>query len=249
MINVELRAVLDKPHSSQDADSAPTRVQHAINAVLAYIRDHRVRVGDDLPSELQFARDLGVSRSVIREAIGALAALNLIDVGNGRRPRVGAINVSFIGLSLNQAVATEQISVLDVWDFRRGLELHAVALAAARRTDYEAYSIMSLAKRMFNLRDDLTKLVECDIAFHEAIAAASHNILLAQVAMSFSPLMNKAVPLAWSTLTTSEGVEGILQKHLAVAAAIENGNPEAAVQAMGEHFDRTVKAMLTASPL
>lgn len=225
-------------------EAAPTRVQHAINAVIEYIRGHQLRVGDDLPSEIQFARDLGVSRSVIREAIGALAALQLIDVGNGRRPRVSAVNVSVMGISLNHAVGTQQISVQDVWDFRRGLELHSVALAAARRTEEEAYRIMMLARQMSKLRDDLPKLVECDIAFHAAIAAASHNLLLAQVVTSFSPLMQEAVPKAWRTRTTPEAVDLIVQKHLAVAEAIADGDPDAAARAMGDHFDRSVEAML-----
>jgi DNA-binding FadR family transcriptional regulator len=243
-MNISVQPDLAVPARAEEG--APTRVQHAIDAMIDYIRRSNLRVGDDLPSELQFAKDLGVSRSVIREAIGALAALKLIDVGNGRRPRVSALNVSVMSLSLHHALGTRQISVQEVWDFRRGLELHSVALAAARRTDEEAFRIMMLARQMSKQRDDLPKLVETDVAFHQAIANASHNILVAQVVTSFTPLMQDAIPRAWRTRTTDEGVELIVQKHLAVAEAIAEGDPDAAVRAMGDHFDRSVEAMLAA---
>jgi DNA-binding FadR family transcriptional regulator len=45
-----------------------------MNAVTGYIRDQRLRVGDTLPGEAHFAELLGVSRAVMREAFGALAA-------------------------------------------------------------------------------------------------------------------------------------------------------------------------------
>jgi len=67
-------------------------VQQAMDAVSGYIREQALRVGDTLPGEAHFATELGVSRAVMREAFGALAALKLIDVGNGRKPRVGAID-------------------------------------------------------------------------------------------------------------------------------------------------------------
>lgn len=239
------RSLGGRPYS----DSAPSRVQHALNGIVDHIRAQGLRVGDDLPGEQQFAHDLGVSRTVVREAIGALAALNLVDVGNGRRPRVGAADVSFMSLSLAHAIGTAQVSFKDVWDFRRGIELHAAALAASRRTEEEAYRISFLARRMSDAGGDLSVRVGLDIEFHLAIAAASHNILLAQVVDSFSPLMKQAVPLAWRTRKTRNDINSILEKHLAVAEAITNGDPTAAMHAMDEHFDKTIESLVMANEL
>ncbi len=71
-----------------------TLVESATAAVRGHIDSNRLKVGDVLPSEGSFAADLGVSRPVMREAFHALAALGLIDVGNGRRARVGAMDGS-----------------------------------------------------------------------------------------------------------------------------------------------------------
>lgn len=63
-------------------DDGGSLVNRAIQAVRDHIRDNDLKVGDKLPGEGSFAADLGVSRAVMREAFGALAALGLIDVAN-----------------------------------------------------------------------------------------------------------------------------------------------------------------------
>ena len=113
-------------------------VERAIREVREHIRANDLKVGDTLPGEGRFATELGVSRAVMREAFGALAALKLIDVANGRRARVGAIDGSVMATSMAHAVTTTQISLAEVWDVRRTLELRTVELAAGHRTHHGA---------------------------------------------------------------------------------------------------------------
>ncbi len=181
-----------------------------------------------MPGEAHFAASLGVSRAVMREAFGALAALRLIDVGNGRKPRVAALDGSVIAASLDHAISTAQISVADVWDVRRTIEVRTAALAAATRSDAEAAAIAALAQAMAVDQHDLAKRTRHDIAFHHAIAKASHNPLFTQIVCSFEPLMEVAVPTAWRTRKTKRQQQIIIDRHLAVAAAIQARDPEAA---------------------
>lgn len=219
-------------------------VQSAMNAVTAYIRDNKLRVGDTMPGETHFATSLGVSRAVMREAFGALAALRLIDVGNGRKPRVGAINGSVIATSLDHAVTTAQITVPEIWDVRRTIEVRTAALAAELRTDAQAQQLRTLAEAMETDCEDLTKTTRHDIAFHELIARASHNGLFLQIVESFGPLMQVAVPTAWRTRTTKKQREIIIERHIAVANAIVARDVEAATAAMNAHFDDSVGELL-----
>ncbi|HZK99157.1 MAG TPA: FCD domain-containing protein [Caulobacteraceae bacterium] len=222
-------------------------VDQAVRAVNLHIQSRRLRVGDSVPGEGHFAASLGVSRGVIREAFGALAALKLIDVGNGRKPRVAAIDGSVIAASLDHAVNTAQITVPEVWDVRRTIELRTVALAAASRDDAEAACILGLAQAMATDADDRAAVTGHDIAFHVAIARAAHNALFLQIVTSFTPLMEVAVPTAWSTRTTPRQRRTIVDRHLAVARAIESRNVGAAIAAMDAHFDSAVRDLLTAS--
>ena len=219
-------------------------VTHATQAVRAHIRAHDLKVGDTLPGEGYFAEAVGVSRAVMREAFGALAALRLIDVGNGRRARVSAIDGSVIAASLDHAVATAQISVPEIWDVRRTLELRTAALAATERTDAEAEAILGIARSLMASDGDLAAITRHDIAFHEAIARASHNALFVQIISSFAPMMQVAVPAAWRTRTAEAQRQAMLEQHDKVAQAIADRDGDRALAAMTGHFDRSIGHLL-----
>jgi GntR family transcriptional regulator, transcriptional repressor for pyruvate dehydrogenase complex len=228
----------------QGATGDGSLVHRAMRAVTDHIRDQSLRVGETLPGEAHFAGELGVSRAVMREAFGALAALRLIDVGNGRKPRVAAMDGSVIATSLNHAVGTAQITVPEVWDVRRTIELRTAALAATSRTAEEAARIVALADAMAGSTDNFAEMTRHDIALHNAIANASHNALFVQIVGSFGPLMEVAVPAAWRTRTTQEQRTIIIDQHRAIALAIQEKDPAAAVAAMDGHFDASVGDIL-----
>ena len=81
-------------------------VQRTILKIAAVIRDEKLRVGDQLPSEGALVDAMEVSRTVVRESIGALAALGIVDVGNGRKPRVAAATAFPFIMSLAHSAQT-----------------------------------------------------------------------------------------------------------------------------------------------
>ena len=230
------------------ADSRPdeTRVQYVMRQVADYIGKGQLKVGDQLPSEAAFGERLGVSRPVVREAFGALAALNIIDTANGRRPRVSALSSQTLSISLDHAVRTEQITVQQVWETRRCLETETIALAAVRRSDDEALRIRDLARAMADAARGSPALIEADTAMHKAIADASRNALMAKIIGAFEPLLESAVPAAWRTRRTEDQHAAIIAKHLEMAEMVLQRDADAARKAMDEHFDRAIGALLAA---
>ena len=224
----------------------PSLVRQAMQAVTDHMRANNLRAGDSLPGEVHFAAALGISRPVVREAFGALAALRLVDVGNGRKPRVASLDGSAIAASLDHAVMTAQISVAEVWDVRRTIEVRTAELAARSRTPEEAREILALAQAIGDETDDLAAMTRDDIAFHQAIARATHNALFLHIVNSFGPLMEIAVPTAWSTRTAVEQRQLMVDRHLAVAQAIAAGDTAGAARAMDAHFDSSVGDLLKA---
>jgi len=212
-------------------------VDRAVRAVRNHIRDNDLKVGDTLPGEGAFAERLGVSRAVMREAFSTLAALHQIDVGNGRKARVAAIDGSVLSTSLDHAVATAQVSIDEIWDVRRTLELRTAELAAARRSDADARAILGHAEAMAAHRGDLDALTRHDIAFHQAIAKASGNVLLHTVIRSFESVMTVAVPTAWHARITANQQVAILEQHRRLAEAIADRDSVAALAEMNSHFD------------
>jgi DNA-binding FadR family transcriptional regulator len=99
-----------------------------------------------------------------------------------------------IGASLDHAVTTSQISVAEVWDVRRTLEMRIAALAAERRSDEQAEQILALAEAMVHDQGNMALVTAHDTAFHQRLAASTGNMLFTQIVRSFAPQMEIAVP-------------------------------------------------------
>jgi DNA-binding FadR family transcriptional regulator len=226
--------------------SGKTLVRTAIDAVKEHIRTHRLRVGDALPAESYFATQLGVSRPVMREAFGALAALKQIDVANGRRAKVGALDGSVLAESLEHAISTAQIGLSEVWDVRRTIEMRTAALAAVNASADQIERITALAESMAQDEAPHNATTDDDIAFHLAIAEASGNALFFKIVSSFVPLMRIAVPLAWQTRKSVVEQQDILDRHRRLALAIAQREPDQARDWMSSHFDEAIGASLVA---
>ena len=180
----------------------------------------------------------------MREAFGALAALKQIDVGNGRRARVGALDGSVLAESLEHAISTAQIGMSDVWDVRRTIEMRTAALAAVNASAQQIDRIVGLAEAMALDEQPHEATTDDDIACHLAIAEASGNALFFKIVTSFVPLMRIAVPLAWQTRKSAEEKHDILDRHRSLARAIAERKPDLAQQWMGSHLDEAIGASL-----
>lgn len=221
-------------------------VDQVISSLKARIRASGLGPGDALPSESAFALELGVSRAVVREAFRSMAALKLIDVGNGRRARVSKIDPSVLAIVLDHAVQTDQISIQQIYDVRRTIELRTVALAAMRRTDREAAEIVALAAAMRADLADLRSVMEHDIAFHEAIARASRNPMFNLIVGSFHVVTRETWHIGWKSRTSDADRMASIVCHEAIARAIHERDHDSAQTLMAEHFDHSVKALVAA---
>lgn len=222
---------------------SPNLTQDVFDAIKAHIRDNGLHTGDTLPSEAAIAARIGVSRTVVREAFGALSALKLIDVANGRLARVSAIDESVIALPLGHAVDTAQVTVSQVWDARRSLERRTAELAAMRRTKAEAQTILDLARALRRAGEDLATQVEHDIEFHTAIARASRNPVFVLLISSFSDVMRQTCPIGWRSRRTEAERLAVFDQHDRIGEAIDAGDPAAAENAMIAHFELSQKAL------
>ena len=215
-------------------------------AVQAHIRANHLAPGDTLPSENAIAEQMDISRTVVREAFRSMAALKLIDIGNGRRARVSAMDHSVLALVLDHVVQTNQITIQQILDVRRTVEMRTIALAALRRSDEEAEEIRRLAAAMRADFDDADRVMLHDIAFHEAIAAASKNPMFALIVGSFHVVTRQTWPIGWRARATDADRLANVACHEAIAAAVTDRDRARAEALMAEHFDNTVRILLAA---
>jgi len=240
---------LKAPHSpakrpKPEADEGETLVQKTSHAVIQFMRDHRLRVGDFLPSEAEVATSLNVSRTVVRESFGALAAMRIIDVGSGRRAKVGRVDHSAWSLAVDHAVHTNQISLHQVWDVRRTVEVRAVELAANRRTDDEARAMVAHAGAMRKSMANRPEMVRHDIALHALIAQASRNALLHTIISSFGTVVMQTGTAVEQP--NPDHLELMTTLHQRLASAIADRDAAAAIGAMTDHFYTSLRGLADA---
>ncbi|MBU1313772.1 MAG: FadR family transcriptional regulator [Alphaproteobacteria bacterium] len=218
----------------------------AVAAIARLIREKDLKPGDRLPAEAVLSKDLQVSRTVIREALRSLAALRLVELGAGKRPTVAELNDNAFGLMIEHGVVIDQIDIQQIYDARRTIEARTAALAALRRTEAEAEAIVAHAEAMasdFHLQE---RVMEHDISFHLAIARASRNPVFALILGAFQNVTRETWPIGWRSRSSDADRQAMNALHREIGEAIIAGDPGAATAAMNEHFDVSLKALVTA---
>jgi GntR family transcriptional regulator, transcriptional repressor for pyruvate dehydrogenase complex len=221
-------------------------VSDAIGAISRHIRDNDLMPGDRLPSEASMSKELNVSRTVVREAFRSLAAMRIIDLATGKRAAVAAIDHGAMSLMIEHGVHTDQINVQQIYDVRRTIETRIVTLAAIRRSDAEATDLLATAQAMQHAIDDPAELMELDLSFHLLLAQASRNPVFTLIVGAFQGITRQTWPIGWKSRPTAASRELMLATHGDIARAVAASDPQQAVAAMSQHFDESVRALLTA---
>jgi GntR family transcriptional regulator, transcriptional repressor for pyruvate dehydrogenase complex len=198
-----------------------------------------LRPGHKLPSEAELIEEYAVSRTVVREAVTRLRAEGLVETFQGRGSFVLAMPEP-TSFTVESAAIRTHHDVLDMIDFRLGIECEAAALAAARIERAGAESIQAALDAFVAAAPE--DQVETDFGFHRAVAAASGNRFYLDLLDSLGPMMillpRTRLGDAYS-LTDTGHVERVLLEHDNVASAIVAGDPDIASAAMRVHLGNT----------
>ncbi|WP_030611100.1 FadR/GntR family transcriptional regulator [Streptomyces fulvoviolaceus] len=202
-------------------------VEQAAERLRAQITGGDWPVGTRLPGETTLAKELGVGRSTVREALRALAGAGLV------QPRQGAGVFVIATESVEDWPARlRRAAVTDVYEVRMAVEVHAARLAAGRRTseDVAALELALAGRRAASASDDVA-FVDADIAFHAAVVAAAHNPVLADLFTEFTPVLRKGlVDLLALTGLRTDDPNTADDAHAALVGAVADGDAEAAAE-------------------
>lgn len=184
-----------------------------------------------MPSERQLATRLGVSRSVIREALHELQGRGVIETRHGKGSFVSRI-VSGTENSgeegpLLQMFAGHPRTLYDLLEVREQLESQAAYLAALRATPQDLHKITKAFAEL-DQTDPLSN-AKPDHSFHQAIVEASHNPVLVHVLNGLKNLMLMTVQASVANLNPREEMRNrIATQHRRLYQAIMARKPEAA---------------------
>ena len=199
--------------------------QHVLNAILS----RRLAAGTEF-SEVALARELGVSRTPVHEALAWLAADDLVEI-HANRVRVRKLSAR---------------EVTDLYAVRQLLECAAAERAATRITPAALQSLQQQARDLAADQDApgwAERAMEFDVRFHDELAAAADNARLRQEISRYRLLVRAFCRL---TGENRQNLRDSLREHVAILKALAKRDPAAASQAMVLHITKRVKAVLDA---
>jgi DNA-binding FadR family transcriptional regulator len=200
--------------------------------LVGLIESGQLQVNDRLPSEAELSRRFGVSRPIVREALGRLQALGLTESRPGSGTYV-ASNVTKLTVHFGQYSAS------DLNEVRRCLEVPAARLAASRRTSQDIDRLNSILGE-HERASTAEEVIAFDGQFHCAIASATGNLLFVRLLEDVQERLREQT-LAVSTLRNRGA--GAAREHRAVVKAIVERDGDAAAAAMEQHLDAVERAI------
>jgi DNA-binding FadR family transcriptional regulator len=222
------------------SDSLTIRVT---DYVFDYIKDHELSIGESLPSELRTSTELNISRGIVREAFRSLEVAGIIEKANGRSPKVGVLNSSFLTHLMVHAVSTKQVSVKQVLELRSSIEVLAAVLAARRRTRSDVQRLRSATDGMRQSMSKPAMFVQHDLDFHDLINRASGNPLIEIVCDAMHESMQESMRVGLLRRKGRTAISKVVESHEAIVDAIEQGNVGLAGALMRKHFEDTQIAL------
>jgi GntR family transcriptional repressor for pyruvate dehydrogenase complex len=254
-----------RPHPAPAGapERAKSQPQRVFDSVAERIRSGLLKPGDRVPPEPDLMRELGVSRTVVREAMSRLQANGMVEtrLGVGTFVLVAAAGAPLLSIDARQIKLRQVFAMLEL---RVSLEAEAASLAATRRSDAHLAAMREALDAFEAHRSAGSSTAEDDFLFHAQIAAATGNEYFVEVMASLGGATIQrhvsAVTLARSArgahgsedaadgagprfaapLPPLEARKALAQaEHEAIFDAIRRGDPAAARAAMFMHLSNS----------
>lgn len=198
-----------------------------------------LRQHDRLPAERQLARDYGVARNTIREALTRLENESFVEI----RPGSGTYVVFSFDAPASGAI--ENANPLELIDARFALEPHICRLCVLHGRRGEFDKLDELCTQMEEAIDDPLVFAEADTAFHRVLAEMTGNRLLVWIIGQINAVRSQDEWTRMRHLTLDQKIiERYNQQHRSILEALRAREPEAAASRMKDHLE-TARLSLT----
>ena len=192
----------------------------AIDAIRSYILDNRLQPGDLLPPETELARELEISRNILREAMRHYRTLGIID----SKPKLGAVIVRLVPenpyAGYQPFLAAGENSLRELFEMRSSLETGAAPFLVLAVTPETLASLGEIVDEMRREKRE-EHFTALDMRFHTELLHAMRNRildgLLPFVIGFFYELRKEKIARGWKRKPRRE----ILEEHRAILAALE----------------------------
>ncbi len=234
------------PPAMRDASSARTLQSQVVYRLGVAIVRGEFAPGSTLPPDAELLERFGVSRTVLRESLKALAAKNIVNararIGTRVLPRREWSLFDRDVLAWHLEVGPDTAFLQSLAEVRVGIELESAALAARRRSPAQAARLAALVDGMA-AAETTEAFAGCDLDFHRLVAEASGNPFMASIGALVDFVLATAFTIS-SPVDDPVAKQLAVGRHRLIAEAIAAGDGEAARAAMrvviADGYDRAV---------
>ena len=204
-------------------------------AITQRIVQRTLAEGERLPPETELARQLGVNRSTVREALRELERSGLLE----RRPGSKRMTVSrpqhrAVAQDVSRALALHDVTFIEVWSALSAFEPPIAECAARARTATDLQHLAAVRARFEADNADTERAVHHTADFFRTLGAATHNQVFALV---HAPLIELLVPSLRDMIDqVAQARSRIATAQRRLLEALERHDAEAARQWMGRHI-------------
>ena len=214
-----------------------TLTEAAFEKLISHVISGDWKAGDRIPPERELCQQLGIARNSLREALKAMELIGMVDsrVGDGT---FVCDRTQFLSRPLLWAFAgADHLELHDIMEARTLMEEDVAGLAAERGSRAEIDAIGHQVRLMRACISENKLIVEADMGFHLAVAAAAHNQLLTNAVQLLRNMM-----LQWIhyKLLIPNVPSKVLRRHEAIYQAIRKHNVAGARAAMRKHLEETI---------
>lgn len=180
-----------------------TRADKLYMRVVDNLAKQIIRAGSEhiitFPAEPELCKLLGVSRTVLREAIKVLEAKGLVEVGHGQgmvsRGPADWNHLDPDVLKWQCEAGADKIFIRNLSEIREIIEPTAAALAAERADEAALARLNAAYDRMVECRYDPQASIQADLDFHNQIVAACGNHILCKMAQSIDHALRMSLEI------------------------------------------------------
>lgn len=215
--------------------------EQVLNSILQYVKEHNIAVGDQLPTETDFAAMLGVSRTSVREAMKALSINKAIESIPGKGSFVRPAMLNLMLDQSSELVVKAKATISQIMEVRTAMEVLAVELAIERGTDEELALVREATQNLHEAIQSGNPWAIAGSSFHIRIAEMSKNPLLLKNVQMLSSSIGKYKDALFAANTD---MELYMREHQNILDALYRRDKKAARKAMIRHMEITKTDLL-----
>jgi GntR family transcriptional repressor for pyruvate dehydrogenase complex len=217
-------------------DTAEKKGVRVAGQLLRLLRDGTLREGDRLPTEREMMEQLGVSRTVLREALSALQLAGHL----GSRPGYGHFVKTLPAAepsAWRSDILQAGLSVVEAIEARAALDLSVVCLAIHNATPDDLGRADRIVEKMIDALEDaeFRKYALLTLELHELLAESTGNSYLHRSVVGLIELVRESIWVVARNYDPAKGAYS-LDVHRQMVDGIREKNLQRAVDAVLVHY-------------